>query len=63
MIKIILQMACSLLLITIGFALCVGQFYYKGIKDSGYEEGYSKGFDTGTEYVIDLIKDKEKGDE
>lgn len=93
MIKIILQMACSLLfifaltsgvsiqfkpfhisfaypffglgmvLITIGFALCVGSFYYKGIKDSGYEEGYSKGFDAGTEYVIDLIKDKEKGDE
>lgn len=50
-------------LIAIGFVLCVGSFYYRGVKDSGYEEGYSKGFDTGAEYVIDLIKDKEKGDE
>lgn len=92
MIKIILQIACSLLfifmltsgvsiqfkpfhisfaypffglgmvLIAIGFALCVGSFYYKGIENSGYEEGYSKGFETGDEYVIDLIKEKEKGD-
>jgi hypothetical protein len=50
-----------MVLIAIGFALCVGSFYYKGIEDSGYKEGYSKGFDTGVEYVIDVIKDKEKG--
>ena len=38
----------GMVLIAIGFALCVGSFYYKG-------------FDTGVEYVIDVIKDKEKG--
>lgn len=53
----------GMVLIVIGFALCVESVYYRGIENSGYVEGYSKGFDAGAEYVIDLVKDKEKGGE
>lgn len=52
----------GMVLIAIGFGLCFGSAYYRGLDNSGYKEGYSKGFETGTKYVIDLIKEKEKGE-
>ena len=41
----------------------LGRFTTKVLRIVDMKKVIVRAFDTGTEYVIDLIKDKEKGDE